>query len=267
RYAPLAKMQAKAMLEVSPELELFSSGPYPNQEWADKSAKVLASEVQYASLHYYSKTSQNYSTLKDVEETCKEIFSAPETNLEVIKQMRECLGNGIHISFDEWNCWYAWYRPSSAAEGIYAAKMLHMLMHESERLDVPVCCYFQPVGEGAIEIGPNESLLTGIGQSFSFLKSHRGGLLCRIDSMNEFEAAATVKEGILTVTLINTDLNNSKVFMLNKCGQIMSAEVLSSEGLLPHSRFEKMDLTVTSEKGMFKAELPAHSIAKITMKI
>ena len=54
RYAPLAKMQAKAMLEVSPELELFSSGPYPNQEWADKSAKVLASEVQYSPYVYYN---------------------------------------------------------------------------------------------------------------------------------------------------------------------------------------------------------------------
>ena len=97
--------------------------------------------------------------------------------------MRESLnrtkaGDGLHISFDEWNFWYAWYRPSCVGEGIFTAKMLHMLLSESPKLDMPFSCYFQPVGEGAILTEPASARLTANGQIFSMMKAHGGADLC-----------------------------------------------------------------------------------------
>ncbi len=52
---------------------------------------------------------------------------------ELIHQSRQWLEPSIRISMDEWNVWYAWYRPSSVTDGIYAALVLHMLMEEAEK--------------------------------------------------------------------------------------------------------------------------------------
>ena len=268
KYAVVAREYADAMLKVTPDLVLFSSGNHPDKAWADKSAKVLADKAEYVSLHWYSNTSQNFSTPEAIRRGCKKLFAAPRD--EVLMRMektREYLGDNIHIAFDEWNCWYAWYRPGSVAQGIYTAEVLHLFLLESERLDIPVCCYFQPVGEGAIEVDPYQCSMTASGQVFSFLKAHKDGSLCRLDHVNDYEAAATIHNGVLTVTLINMDLDENQVFSMNLCGTPISAKVLQSDSVLPHSRFTENDLEIKVEGGMLTTELPPHSIAKICMKV
>ena len=42
----------------------------------------------------------------------------------------------MSISLDEWNVRYAWYRPSSVTDGIYAALAMHLLMEEAEKSGV-----------------------------------------------------------------------------------------------------------------------------------
>ena len=185
----------------------------------------------------------------------------------MIREMRGLMGESAHIAYDEWNCWYAWHRASNVLDGLFAAKMLHMFMYESQISDVPICCYFQPVGEGAIEVAPTESRLTAIGQVFAILKDHAGGKLCQMEHVEEFGGAATLKDGILTVTLINTDLEASKPIVLNVNGKVCCAEVLESESVLPYTYFAKRELETISENGMLKAVLPPHSVAKICMTV
>ena len=181
--------------------------------------------------------------------------------------MRGLMGECAHIAYDEWNCWYAWHRASNVLDGIFVAKMLHMFMYESPISDVPICCYFQPVGEGAIEVAPTESRLTAIGQVFAMLKDHKGGNLCQLENVEEFNGAATIKDGILTVTLINTDLYDAKSIAINVEGKVCSAEVMESESVLPYTYFTKRELETTAENGMLKAQLPPHSIAKICVAV
>jgi len=266
-YAALARLQADAMLAVDPTLNICSSGPYPNQDWATDSANALADVAQYVSLHHYANCELDYSSPEAIKQTCEDIFASPAEFQSRIHQLRAMLDDKIHISFDEWNRWYAWYRPSCTADGIFAARMLHMFMQESLLSDVPVCCYFQPVGEGAIEIKPYHSFLTGIGQAFSLLAAHKGQKLCRLDGIQDLEAAATVHENILTVTLINTSLDQPKTFSLHVCGEPVETSCLQPEHLLPHSRFKQEALDVTVQKEQIKATLPPHSIAKISIRV
>jgi len=266
-YASIANLHARVMLETDPELNLFSSGPYPNQDWADKAAKILADKVKFVSLHYYSRTQMDFSSPEAIEESCRQIFCAPYRNLEVIRKMRQCLGDGIHISFDEWNCWYTWYRPSNTAEGIYTAQMLHLLLQESLNSDMPVCCYFQPVGEGAIQVTPRESSLTANGQVFALMKAHQGGKLCRISDRETLSAAASIRENILTVTLVNTNLHADRSFTLGVAGKVICAEVLRAQSILPHSRFVTEALDTLDGGKIITANLPPHSVAKICIRI
>ena len=266
-YASIANLHASRMLEKDPELNLFSSGPYPNEDWANKAAKILADKAKYVSLHNYSRTQMDFSSPEAIEESCRQIFSAPYWNLEIIHKMRQCLGEGIHISFDEWNCWYTWFRPSSVAEGIYTAEMLHLLLQESLNSDMPVCCYFQPVGEGAIQVAPGESKLTANGQAFAMMSSHRGGKLCRISSVDSLAAVASIREDVLTVTLVNTNLHTPRTFAIGTVGKVICAEVLRSQSILPHSRFESEPLETLIEDGTITTTLPAHSVAKLCVQI
>lgn len=266
-YARLASAQAEAMLAVSPDLKLFSSGTYPSREWGEKSARALSDKAKYVSLHRYEEVKMNFTTPEELERTYTQLVALPEKYRSLAYEMRECLGDGLHISYDEWNYWYAWYRPSSVIEGLYAAGMLHMLMQESGPLDMPVCCYFQPVGEGAMEIKPYEVSLTGIGQVMSVMKAHEGGKLCRVDGAGDLEAVATVNSGVLTVTLLNRRFAEEKRFVLNECGALLQAKVLEAPDLLPHSHFEEKPLAVHAGEEGLQVTLPPHSFAMLQLRV
>lgn len=182
-----------------------------------------------------------------------------------MQEMRTCLGNQIHISFDEWNCWYAWYRPSSAAEGLYAAGMLQLFLQKSNEMDMPVCCYFQPIGEGAIEIKGNHCRLTAAGQVFSLLKAHCGGALCPCPKNNN--VVATIKDNIVTISLLHTGQKSPRVFRIRMRGKLLNANVLRADSLLPHSRFEEKTLSVSEAGGIFKVILPPHSVARVQFRV
>ena len=65
--------------------------------------------------------------------TYRSIVSAVSGAEDLEKWMRRSLdatGEKLHISFDEWNFWYAWYRPSCAGEGIFAAAVCRAAVME-----------------------------------------------------------------------------------------------------------------------------------------
>ena len=74
---------------------------------------------------------------------------------DLIHQSRQWLEPSTRISMDEWNVWYAWYRPSSVTDGIYAALALHMLMEEAEKSGIALACHFQAVNEGMLCVKPD----------------------------------------------------------------------------------------------------------------
>ena len=282
-YAALAAEHIAAMRGVDPEIKLFSSGPYPNDDWAENSASKLADTVRYVSLHHYAGAAMDYTSPEKTAETYRAIVSASAGARNHARNMRACLdrqekGKTLLISFDEWNFWYAWYRPSCVGEGIFTAKTLHMLLEESVPLAMPFCCYFQPIGEGAILIEPDSARLSANGQVFSLLKDHRGGALCplvpcgaaRAARADDGEILATVKDGVLTVTLVNDAYDEPREFRLGGCaGEVTGAVLLSSDEVTPHSYFtaSPLEVTSTSDGSGLCAVLPPHSVGKITVRM
>ena len=107
----------------------------------------------------------------------------------------------MRISMDEWNVWYAWYRPSSVTDGIYAALALHMLMEEAEKSGIALACHFQAVNEGMLRVKPDNVSMTAQGQVFSRMHHwHMGNRLCSASQ----EAVVTVdREGRVSATVVN----------------------------------------------------------------
>ncbi len=269
-YAEMAEKHADAMLGVTPDLELCSSGPYPNDNWAKHSAAPLADKVTYISLHHYAGGSKQFTTPEDIKKSYEEITASFQGNIDLAKRMRESLnatGKDLHISFDEWNQWYSWYRPSCVSEGIYAARTMHFYINESAALNIPIVCYFQPIGEGAILITPEGSRLTANGQMFAMMKAHQDGKVCKIGDNEDYSTAATIKDGVLTITLINASYDSDREFTFAIKGKVLEARLFSSDDVTPHSFFSESPLEVTARRKDIKTALPPHSAAIIRLAI
>ena len=134
---------------------------------------------------------------------------------------------------------------------------------------MPVVCYFQPIGEGAIIINRQNSRLAANGQMFAVMKAHQGGKICKVTENDDFSTAASVKNGVLTITLINADYDQERNFNfpLKTKGEVLNANLYSSEDVLPYSYFNESPLKVTNEKKSIQTTLPPHSVAIIQMKL
>ncbi|MBQ6187007.1 MAG: hypothetical protein IJK49_03535 [Prevotella sp.] len=275
-YAGLAEKHADEMLKVSPDIEFVSSGPYPNDNWATHSAARLSDKVKNISLHTYngpatwSGANLHYTTPQGVKATYESVVKSADDVAKIAERMRHSLdatGKKLNISFDEWNQWFAWYRPSCVAEGIYTARVMHFFINCSNTLGIPFVCYFQPVGEGAILIDNEKSWLSANGQMFKLMKVHQDGKLCKVTENNDNAVAATIKDGVLTITLINAGYDNERVFDFPIKGKLIEGKLFTSDDVTPYSYFNETDLNVTEVKKHMKATLPPHSVGMMRIKL
>ena len=273
KYTEFALNHADAMLKVTPGLKLFASGPYPSNDWAQKSAAKMAEKVKYISLHTYfsPRGGFHYTTPEGIKTTYENIAATVMNAVSLARNMRKCLddtGHKLHISYDEWNQWYAWYRPSCVSEGIFTARMMHFFLNYANELDMPVVCYFQPVGEGAIIIDRLGSRLTANGQVFSLMKAHQDGKLCKVTGNDDLSTVATLRDGVLTLTLINEKYDEERTFSFPiEAATLKDAVIYSSDDVTPYSYFKGSPLQVKCEKGHVSTVLPPHSVALIRLNI
>ena len=271
-YARLSQSTARAMLKVSPDLELCSSGAYHDakqaENWVKQSAMALTPWAGFISFHTYNIFNFDYTSPEAIRQTYQNaVVSSVETNIQRLRGLRAVTPAGIHISYDEWNLWAAWFRRSCSLGGMYAAEMLHAMLYAWDETDAPVLCYFQPVGEGAIDVFPDRAELSADGQAFSLLKVHKGAERCRIEGLNGHEAVASVRSGILSVSLINVDYDESRIFSMNRCGQIHSAKMLVASDLLPGSHLDERELPIHLTDDTIRVELLPRAIALVRISL
>lgn len=254
-YCQIALENGKKMLEASPNLSLCSSGPYPNKEWAELSAKPLGGISQMISQHYYG-YAPHYTSLATVEEEYNRCLASVSRMRDLLHQSRQWLEPSTRISMDEWNVWYAWYRPSSVTDGIYAALALHMLMEEAEKSGIALACHFQAVNEGMLCVKPDHVSLTAQGQVFSRMNRwHMGNRLC---SASQEAVVSVDREGRMAVTVVNAAFRSEKPVDFSSFGPCSEAVLFSSDTMLPPSEFTVTDVLEQAAGGTF--QMPPHSV-------
>ena len=255
-YANLARENGKRMLEVCPGLTFCSSGPYPNQEWTKHSAIPLADIASLVSCHFYNKEPQyaDPAKLRAEYERCMGAVFRAKNNLSEIHNMTD---GRLEISLDEWNVWYAWYRPSCVIDGIYTALMMHMIIGEAEKSGIALACQFEAVNESAIHVMPNKCSLTATGQAFSIMKAHVGGVLRYASD----QVLVTERENSFVMTAVNSSYDESCCVSFKNQGNPVCATLYDGKCLLPYSHFECCELSISQKGDCCEIELPPHSMA------
>lgn len=207
------------------------------------------------SQHYYG-YDPHYTDLSTVEEEYNRCMASVSRMRELIHQSRQWLEPSIRISMDEWNVWYAWYRPSSVTDGIYAALVLHMLMEEAEKSGIALACHFQAINEGMLCVKPNHVSLTAQGQVFSWMNRwHMGNRLCSASQ----EAVITVdREGRVSATVVNAAFHRKKPVDFSSFGPCSEAVLFSSDTVLPPSSFTQSNVLDQAAGGTL--QMPPHSV-------
>ena len=95
------------------------------------------------------------------------------------------------------------------------------------------------------------------------MKHHANGL---VRALYE-DFVATEKDSVLTCTFINRSFDKAKNFILPLKGEVISAELYSSDDVIPYSRFEKNRLKPKVGTNNLKIEIPKHSMAFLQIKL
>ncbi|MBE5791732.1 MAG: hypothetical protein E7322_06195 [Clostridiales bacterium] len=262
-YQKAVRNHAERMLEVTPDLALCSSGPYPNEEWAKYSACALSDVAKAVSLHYYAHFPEFIDPEKKKEEYEALIGRVEEHCLPFIRTLREQLGEShVAISFDEWNAWYAWYRKGSVAEGMFAASFMNMIIENAEKYGVKMCCHFESVNEGAIQVTEKEARLSATGQVLALMNVHAGAKVCAVQK----NIVSSCKRDVVTTTLINSAFDEKLKYIIRNAGEVINAEIYVSDDVVPGTVFDIKDFPVKTENREISVVLPPHSIAVIRTK-
>ena len=242
-YTNMVRPHAEAMLKVDPELTIVASGPYPNKNWIENSAKPLADVAPIISYHRYDHWNAfyDYSTPETTAALFNEVSRDADNALAALKRCREQVPANIGISYDEWNLWYEWYRTESIVEGLYAAKMLNGLMRNWEACGLKFVCYFQAVNEQAINVTPFESHLTSVGEAMRLWKGHVGGVPADVSDLPADAFVTDAPDGSRYMTFYNFSTTESKTFRIPAGGRskVVAAELLLPNGLETGCRYER----------------------------
>lgn len=260
-YYRLAKTHLTAMRKVCKDLNFFACGPHPHKEWADCVTEALYPDVSFSSLHYYA-PERVYGDRSYVREDYLAGMGSVKLAQETIRTMRSYLKSDIKLSFDEWNVWYAWYRPSSVTDGIFTALMFHMLIGEAEKSGIAIACHFEAVNEGSIIVTPDQAKLTATGQAFSVMKNHINGRVCYLSD----SVLATTADHVLTVTAINASYDKTKKVTIKESGEMLSGKLYYGEEVLPYSVFETREADVIKEEAGYSVTIPTHSLVLLKIR-
>lgn len=260
-YSNIARDNARKMLEVSDCLSLCSSGPYPNESWAQHAANPLSSVAQLVSLHDYA-PSPTYADPAKLEEEYYHCLDTVEHDRGLVRKLRSLISDSLKISFDEWNTWYAWYRPSSIVDGLFTALMLHMVIGEAERSGIALCCHFEAINEGMMIVRPDGAELTASGQAFAMMKHHAGGVLRYAAE----DAIVTQKDEQFTVTAVNPSYDKPRTVCVPAGGKIETAYLYVCDHVGPFTKFDLQPVEPVCEDGAWKIELPAHSMLLMQLR-
>lgn len=144
---------------------------------------------------------------------------------------------------------------------MYAAKMLNMMMEKADELNIFCACYFELINKGGIKMDADSSSLTPVGKVFSIMKNHINGRICCADYRRGI--MATEKDGIITMTLLNENLDDSKSFRFKKQEKQAEITVYISASVLPFSDFEEKTVKAVECEDMYTVNVPPHSIATV----
>ena len=102
---------------------------------------------------------------------------------------------------------------------------------------------------------------------FALMKAHQDGRVCRVSANDDLSTAATLKDGVLSITLINERYDEARPFSFALKGKVQKAVVYTSDDVLPFSTFSSLPLEVKADRKGIRTVLPPHSVALLRIRM
>lgn len=280
-YAGRLVQYATAMKKVDPSIVLVASGLVGDWdktlvgrsgEWFDE-----LSEHNYAperSAHLANPKGSDYARLTRYPAVALSRYLA-EARQIIDKTGRKNIG----ISYDEWNVWHDWFvNPFinewrvNIEDGSFAAATLNLLCQQAQSLGIFMAAYFQPVNEGAIEVGPFTANLTPVGQVFSLFRTHSGNRVIKIhDPPMSVNASISADGRHVYATLVNSEANkaqsvNVELKNIKRIANI-DATFLSAREPGKSTFAEHTERMATPPGTVIALEMPAYNILLLDISV
>lgn len=200
----------------------------------------------------------------------------------------------IALLVDEWGCWYDveegtnpgfLYQQNTMRDAIMAAFSLNIFNAYSKRVKMANLAQAVNVLQALILTEGEKMVLTPTYHVFDLFKGHQGGELVYSScddirtggekDLPMISKSASVKDGVLTITLSNCSLDEDAEIACSIAGfdgKNAQAEILTSASVRDFNDFDCPEKVVikpheiTSENGGFKVVLPACSVVTVTIK-
>eukprot|EP00656_Telonema_subtile_P044033 TRINITY_DN5032_c0_g1_i2.p1 TRINITY_DN5032_c0_g1~~TRINITY_DN5032_c0_g1_i2.p1 ORF type:complete len:508 (-),score=95.63 TRINITY_DN5032_c0_g1_i2:172-1596(-) len=231
QYAAMLSSIIPALLAKDPQLEFIvvgAGGQAPwSPGWDQDYVQAVGSQLTAASWHagYGAQPAPSGWTADAVATSARWPSIGFEPSLVDIRTSLNTSGANIAISADEWGLSPWTTNTYSTAHGVYAASFLSVIAGPvGQRHKVELANYFEPINEGAIQVGPFNAILTPVGQVFGVYAAHQGQdsvafetpLPLAGDSQFDLEALASMSDTAdVLLTLVNRNTTTDRAVVVN----------------------------------------------------
>ena len=284
--------------------ELFKIACGPNADdynWTEVMMKNLNPyQTKGISLHFYYVPDWNnkgFATEFD-ENGYYEILSCANRIDTLIKGHTEIMNrydpeNKIGLIVDEWGCWYDvekgtnpgfLYQQNTMRDAIVAALSLNIFNRHSKRVIMANLAQVVNVLQAIILTEGEKMIKTPTYHVFDLYKEHQDGdaVYCYCENENlcdgknapMLSSSASVKNGVLTITVANCSISEEAEIVCDLCnfgGTQAAARILTND-VHAHNDFDAPDTVKIApfdlclENGKLTAKLPPCSVVEITVK-
>lgn len=289
------------------ELYKIACGPSGDDYgWTEEIMKNLKPwHTKAISLHYYTIPSGDWSKKGAATEfTDKEYYGTVRNALQIEEIINRHLSimsaydpkHEISLVIDEWGNWYDvekgtnpgfLYQQSTLRDGITAALNFDIFIRHSDRISMANIAQAVNVLQSVILTEGEKKVKTPTYYAFELYKAHMEGerVFTAADNDNEeregipgLSHCATVKEGVLSVTLTNPLLSEEQEVLLDipylsQKAEIVGAKILTADDIHAHNTFEKPDSVILKpfseyeiSSGKIKIKLPPKSVVGLSVK-
>lgn len=288
------------------ELYAIACGPSASDyNWTEVMMKKLKnSNNQWCAngiaLHFYSIPDWNNKGLAAEfdEDSYKELISTVNFTDELLTNHTNIMDRydpdgEIDLIVDEWGTWFDvepgtnpgfLYQQNTMRDAIVAAISLNTFNRHSKRVKMANIAQAVNVLQAVILTEGEKMIKTPTYHVFDLFKEHQNGeaVYCHTQNENLYEgkntpmisSSASVKDGVLTITLANCSLSDDAEMECSICGfegTEVSARILTEE-VHAHNDFDAPDRVVIKphtaviENSILKVKLPACSVAEVTVR-
>jgi len=286
------------------ELFRIACGPSANDyNWTEVMMKNLSKfHTKALSLHYYTIPTGDWSKKGKALEFDNDLYYSTISKTlymdELITRHTEIMNrydpeNEIGLIVDEWGCWYDveegtnpgfLYQQNSMRDAVVAACNLNIFNRHSKRVIMANLAQAVNVLQALILTEGEKLVKTPTYHVFDLYKEHQGGELVYCfcsdekagtkDKIPMISSSASVKDGVMTITLANCSVEDSADISCDIRGfacseasaRILTGDAHSFNDFDSPENVVIGDFAVSLENGILSAEFPPCSVVSVTLK-